>query len=141
MRTLAALLLSAICLSGCAEGLEKKIIGPWKSDMSRTTITGNAVKDDDARKTVTDVVRSITLEIKDDKSFEMKVLMVVKGKWALNGNKLLLTADTTKGDSFTFGGRNPMEFTLDPSGASMSMTSADADTGGTLTLVRADLAK
>jgi hypothetical protein len=140
MKTLAALLLAAFVLAGCG-GLEKKIVGAWKVDTGKTVMTGDAVKDEETKKMVMAMMGTITLDIKEDKTFEMKVIMPITGTWALTGNKLVLTPNKEKGESFSFGGKDTMDFTVDASGDSMSSTIEDKQNGGTLVMVKADPAK
>lgn len=141
MKTLVAFLIATFVLVGCGPSLEKQIVGSWKVDTTKTTMTGEAAKDEETKKMMMAMMETITLDIKEDKTFEMKVIMPINGTWVLTGNKLVLTPDKAKGETFTFGGKDTMDFTVDPDGNSMSVTITDPKSGGTLAMVKSQPSK
>jgi uncharacterized lipoprotein NlpE involved in copper resistance len=141
MKTLAALMLAALVLAGCGASLEKQIVGNWKVDTAKTTMTGEAAKDPESKKMMMAMMETITLNIKDDKSFEMQVFMPIKGTWVLTGNKLVMTPAKDKNANFKFGGKDTMDFVVNADGKSMTSTINDPQQGGTLVMVKSEAAK
>ena len=124
-------------LAGCGEGLEKKVVGTWTVDASKTVMAGSDSKDPAMQLMLRELMKTITLNVKADKTFEMQVIMPVKGTWSASGNKLILTPELAKGQTVSFGGKSTMEFVVDADGTSMSATFDDPKTRGTLVMVKA----
>lgn len=141
MKILAALLLCVFVLAGCGESLEKKLVGSWQVDTAKTEISGDQVKDDAEKQMAMAMMKTITLEIKSDKTFDMKVLFPITGKWDLVGNKLTLTPELKEGETMSFGGKSTMDFELDAAGATMSSKMEEGGMKGTLVMVKTDAAK
>ncbi|MCC7228759.1 MAG: hypothetical protein IT203_00080 [Fimbriimonadaceae bacterium] len=134
MKGFAGVILAVFVLAGCGGGLEKKVVGFWKVDTVKTQMGGDKVKTADDRKIMMGMLSTITIDIKADKTFDMKLLFPINGTWALNGNKLALTPKLKAGEKFGFGGKNTMDFDVDASGTSMSVVSTEADMPGTLVM-------
>lgn len=134
MKGFVGVILAVLVLAGCGGGLEKKLVGSWKVDTEKTQMGGDKVKTEADKKMMMGMMSTITLDIKEDKTFEMKVFFPINGTWALNGNKLVLTPKLKEGEKFGFGGKNTMDFDVDASGASMSSVSTDAEMPGTLVM-------
>lgn len=141
MRLIAAMLFAVLVLSGCGASLEKQIIGSWKVDTAKTVMTGDQAKDEETKKMMMAMMETITLDIKEDKTFEMKVIMPIKGTWVLSGSNLVLTPAKEKGETFSFGGKDTMDFVVDAGGKSMVATIDDPKNGGTLAMVKSEPAK
>ena len=141
MKILAALLLSVFVLAGCGESLEKKLVGNWEVDTSKTEISGDQVKGDAEKQMAMALMKTIALDIKSDKSFDMKVMFPIKGKWELSGNKLTLTPELKEGETMSFGGKSTMEFELDSTGSTMSSKMEEGGMKGNLVMVKVDAAK
>lgn len=133
MKIFAALLLSLFVLAGCGGGLEKKVVGTWKIDSAKTQM-GDAKMDETEKKMMMAVMSSISLEVKEDKTFTMTVMMPIEGKWTLAGNKLTLTPTLKEGEKMSFGGKSTMEFDVDADGTSMSSKVEDEKMPGTLVM-------
>lgn len=141
MKTLAACLLAIFVLAGCGENLEKKVVGTWKVDAVKSQLTGEKVKTENDKKMMMAMMQTVSIDIKEDKSFAMEIIFPVNGTWALSGNKLTLTPKLKEGETFGFGGKNTMDFDVDASGASMSATIDDKEMGGTLVMAKETAAK
>lgn len=141
MRIFAALLLSVFILAGCGESLEKKLVGSWQVDTAKTEISGDQIKGDAEKQMAMAMLKTISLELKSDKTFAMTVVFPISGKWDLSGNKLTLTPELKEGETMSFGGKSTMDFELNAAGATMSSKMDDGGMKGTLVMVKADAAK
>lgn len=141
MKAISALVLAIFLLAGCSQSLEKKVVGNWKVDTAKTEVGGDKIKDEADRKMAMAMMETITLNLKDDKSFEMAVVFPIKGTWALAGNKLTLTPEKTQGESMKFMGKDTIDFDVDASGATLTANSTDPKMPGKLVMVKTEPAK
>jgi hypothetical protein len=135
MKAFVFLFLVCLGLIGCGGGLESKIVGSWKADTAKTVMGGDKTSEDD-KKMAQALVNTMSLDIKADKTFEMKLILPITGKWALSGNMLTLTPDKKEGESMSFGGKPTMDFEVDGSGSTMSMKVDDPKMPGTLVMTK-----
>lgn len=136
MKIFAALLLSLFVLAGCGGGLEKKVVGNWKVDTAKSTISGDKLKTEEDKKMAMAMMGAFSLELKEDKTFTMTVVFPVNGKWALAGNKLTITPTLKEGEKMSFGGKDTMEFDVDASGESMSVSMDENGMKGNLVFAK-----
>lgn len=136
MKIFAALLLSLFVLAGCGGGLEKKVVGSWKVDTTKSSISGDKIKSEEEKKMAMAMMGAFALEVKEDKSFTMTVVFPINGKWTLAGNKLTLTPTLAKGETASFGGKDTMELEIDASGDSMSVAMDEGGMKGNLVFVK-----
>lgn len=137
MRALCAIVLAVFVLAGCKGGLEKQVVGSWKGDGAKSEFGGPSGQlPPDKKKEAEAMLAAITLDIKDDKTFELKIFLPLKGTWAITDNKLVLTPNKEDGSTSSFGGKPTMDFDVDPSGTSMTFTSTDPKQPGKLVLVK-----
>jgi len=129
---------------GCSGSLEKKLVGRYTASFEEPA----SAKDDAASQMVRNFAQmlggSTTLELKEDKTFEMSLMaMPIKGTWSLDGTKLELKAETIMGmtpeqlkseaaarDKLppNAGEMNkPMEFEVDPS--TLTLRAKQANSG------------
>jgi hypothetical protein len=135
MKLLCGLLLAACLLCGCGESLEKKIVGTWKVDTAKTQFEGKM--DEIEKKQMMAIMESMSLELKEDKTFNMEVIFPIEGTWALAGNKLSLTPKTKPGETVKMAAN---AFDVDASGTTMS-AKVEEKPAGTLVLTKSDAAK
>ncbi len=140
MRSVALLLLCVLLLAGCGESLEKKLAGTWKVDVSKSSVTGDKIKSDAEKKMAMAMLSTVSVTLKEDKTFSMTVVFPIEGTWRLDGNKLTLTPTTKPGENISFGGQSTMVYEIDSTGSSMSSTMEENGVKGNLTLVK-DAAK
>ncbi len=136
MKIFLALVVALFAISGCGANLEKQIIGSWKVDTSKTVMGGEGMKDEAAKKMAMAMMETVTLDIKEDKSFDMKIIFPVTGTWTLTGNKLALKPTVKEGEKMSFGGKDFMEFDVASDGNSMTTTMKEGNMTGTLVLVK-----
>jgi hypothetical protein len=141
MKVVAALLLTFFAIVGCAPSLEKQVVGSWKIDSSQTKISGEQMKDEAMKKMAMAVLDSITLELKDDKSFDMTMLMPLKGTWALTGNQITLTPTLDKGETMSFGGKKTLDLTVAADAKSMTTSLDNAGAKADMVLTKQESAK
>jgi hypothetical protein len=137
----AATLLVGFLLAGCAPNLEKQIVGTWKADTAKSEFTGEKMKDENAKKMAMALLETVSIEIKEDKTFTMNMIFPIEGTWALTGDKLLLTPTKKPGETVSFGGKDAMDFTVESGGKSMWMETKDTDMSGKLVLNKVEAAK
>jgi hypothetical protein len=137
MRVVIPFALLLLALAGCRMNLEKQVVGTWKADTAKTVLSGEKLKSDDDRKMAMALIETIELNIKEDKTFEMKVIFPVHGTWAIQNNHLILTPVLSKGESFSFAGKDTMDFTVGSEGKTMSAQIDNKDMGGTLVMAKA----
>ncbi len=134
------MLLCVLLLAGCGESLEKKLAGTWKVDVSKSSVTGDKIKSDAEKKMAMAMLSTVSVTLKEDKTFSMTVVFPIEGTWRLDGNKLTLTPTTKPGENISFGGQSTMVYEIDSTGSSMSSTMEENGVKGNLTLVK-DAAK
>lgn len=139
MKLLLPGLLLIACLAGCAgKSLEEKVVGGWKVDMTRTEMSGEKVKDEKDKAQMEELLKTVTINLKPDKTFTMEFLMSFKGTWALEGNKVILSPDA-EGGTLTFaGGKKTMDFEADAEATSLTFTAETPEMKGKMVLVRSD---
>lgn len=124
-------------LTGCAgESLDKKVLGKWTVDMTKTEMSGERMKKEEDKKMMTDLLKTVTLDLKEDKKFEMEFLLTLKGTWALQGNKVILTPDAAGGSISFAGGKKTMDFEANSAGTEMTLAAETPDMKGKLVLVK-----
>lgn len=133
-------MLCVLLLAGCGESLEKKLAGTWKVDVSKSSVTGDKIKSDAEKKMAMAMLSTVSVTLKEDKTFSMTVVFPIEGTWRLDGNKLTLTPTTKPGENISFGGQSTMVYEIDSTGSSMSSTMEENGVKGNLTLVK-DAAK
>ncbi|MBN9503233.1 MAG: hypothetical protein J0H02_15765 [Armatimonadetes bacterium] len=133
MKVLCVMLMLLPLLVGCGGSLEKKVVGSWKADISKSDFS-NAGKTEADKKMAEEIMKTVTLELKEDKSFELVIMFPLKGTWSLNGNKLSLKP--AEGEKASFGGKDSMDFEVDSSGSVLTFTSPDPKMPGKLALVK-----
>lgn len=83
---LGALLLLAI-LSGCGGNREAALIGKWKANASKMQLpnasSGNAAQQMGANM-AKQMLSNMTIELKQDKTFAMTMMIPIEGTWAFN---------------------------------------------------------
>ncbi|MBC8065752.1 MAG: hypothetical protein H7Y17_13050, partial [Chlorobia bacterium] len=84
---------------------------------------------------------TISLDLKEDKTFEMTVVFPLKGTWVLAGSKLTLTPTLKEGETMSFGGKKTMDFEVDASGTSMTSSMDDDGMKGSLVMTKSDAGK
>lgn len=140
-KILAATLLVGFLLAGCAQSLDKQIVGSWKADTAKSEFTGEKMKDENAKKMAMALLETVTIEIKEDKTFTMNMIFPIEGTWTLTGDKLMLTPTKKPGETVSFGGKENMDFTVEAGGKSMWMETRDTDMSGKLVMNKVETAK
>ncbi len=136
MKSIFALLIATVMLVGCAgESLEKKIVGSWKVDTAKTVIGDDKMPETD-KKMAMAMMETVTLEIKEDKTFVMKIFLDIKGTWTLTDNKLALKLDEKDKGSFKID-----TFEVDSSGSTLTAKVDDKNMPGTLVMSKSEPAK
>lgn len=136
MKTLIILFIAMFAIVGCGANLEQKIVGQWKVDTAKSSFTGENMKDENAKKMAMAMMETVSLDIKDDKSFSMQIIFPMNGTWTLSGNKLSLVPTKKEGESFSFGGKDSMEFDVASTGDSMTSKMTEGNMTGTLVMVK-----
>lgn len=137
MRVAIPIGLLLFALAGCRMNLEKQVVGTWKVDTVKTVLSGEKLKSDADRKVAMELMETIELNIKEDKTFEMKVIFPVHGTWSVQNDHLILTPVLSKGESFSFAGKDTMDFSVGSEGKEMSAQIQNKDMGGTLVMTKA----
>ncbi len=115
MKTLAALLLTLLILVGCGESLEKKLIGTWKVDISKTVVDQDPEKTPLQRQTDESILKATSVTLKSDKTFEMEFVLGFSGMWDLKGDLLTLTPVASEDN------RPNLVFQMDSTGTVMTL--------------------
>lgn len=135
MRSLHALLLPLLVLVGCSKGSGIDPVGSWKADVAKSEL-GSKTMSQTEKDLAKNILSGMTLNVKEDKTFAMTIVGDIHGNWALTGNKLVLTPEKKPGETLSFGGKDAMDFVIEPDGKSMSFTSSDPAKPGTLVMVK-----
>ena len=91
--TLMLALLTLMMLSGCASR-ESKLIGKWKMDAS--ALTASMPQNERGSEMAKKLLENATLDLKEDKTFAMTMMMSFKGNWTIDDNADTVTLNMTK---------------------------------------------
>ena len=101
-RSLSATLMLAIfalMLGGCAGSRESQLIGNWKMDssaMSANMPEGKTPQEKMGMEMAKKMFENVTLDLKEDKTFAMNMMMEFSGDWKLDESANTLTLNMTK---------------------------------------------
>ncbi|MEJ5171163.1 MAG: hypothetical protein WHU10_09255 [Fimbriimonadales bacterium] len=100
VRRLAPILLVAVALfaAGCSASLEKRLVGTYTASFEQPASSANDAAAQMARNFAQMLGGSTTLQLKEDKTFEMTLMALpIQGTWSLDGTRLLLKAESVMG--------------------------------------------
>ena len=140
--------LFALMLGGCANR-ESKLTGQWKMDtaaMSANMPKGNTPQE----QMVKQMFENVTLDLKKDKTFAMKMMMEFSGNWKLDESANTVTLNMTKMAGMDISkmpkssraAQKPMVLKISADNKKLTMVStagsATPNMGGALTFVKVD---
>lgn len=103
MRSLRAYLLLTIfalmMLGGCAGNRESQLIGNWKMDASALAANmpkGKTPQEQMGMEMAKKMFENVTLDLKEDKTFAMNMMMEFSGDWKLDESANTITLNMTK---------------------------------------------
>ena len=84
----------ALCaaLSGC-NGREQMLIGKWNGEIT----VPESEKNDPSAKMAMAMLKNITLELKEDKTFVMMMMFPIEGTWSVSGDRVSLKVEKFMG--------------------------------------------
>lgn len=83
---------------GCGGGLEDKVVGKYRAKMNSQESGKDDVVSKMGEGLADAMISSMTMEIKEDKTFSMSVMgFPMKGTWTLSGTTLTLTMEEAMG--------------------------------------------
>ena len=97
--TLMMAVLAVALLSGCAGNRESQLIGQWKMDSSALTANmpaGKTPQEKMSMEMAKKMFENVTLDLKEDKTFAMKMMMEFSGNWKLDESANTVTLNMTK---------------------------------------------
>ncbi|MBN9503232.1 MAG: hypothetical protein BGO01_19845 [Armatimonadetes bacterium 55-13] len=135
MRSLCAISAFLLLLTGCGEGFEKKVVGKWRIDMSRSKPDFSNLPPDQ-RPVVEKTFEDVTLELKADKTFVFKMAMPLSGTWSMSGSTLALKTGNSPDLANTSG--DSLHFQVNSDDQTLTTTELDPQAKETIVLARAD---
>lgn len=90
---------AVILLGGCAGNREAQLVGQWKMDSSAMTANmpaGKTPQEKMSMEMAKKMFENVTLDLKEDKTFAMNMMMEFGGNWALNDSANTVTLNMTK---------------------------------------------
>lgn len=91
--------LAVALLGGCAGNRESQLVGQWKMDSSALTAqipAGKTPQEKMRMEMAKKVFENVTLDLKEDKTFAMKMMMEFSGNWKLDDADNTVTLNMTK---------------------------------------------
>ena len=92
-------IIAVMMTGGCAGSRESKLIGQWKMDasaMSANMPKGKTPQEQMGMEMAKKMFENVTLDLKQDKTFTMNMMMEFAGDWKLDDNANILTLNMTK---------------------------------------------
>lgn len=130
--------LLVVVLAGCAGSLEQRLVGQYNGEVTINKTASNDPMAKMAEGLANAFAQGMSLELKEDKTFKMTMMMVpLEGKWAVDGGKLTLKADKVMGmepDQLKGAmGDNPQTKNVNPEDVKKPMVFKVSDDAKTLT--------
>lgn len=99
LRATMLLAVFALMLGGCAGNREAKLTGQWKMDaaaMAASMPQGKTPQEQMGLEMAKKMFENITLDLKEDKTFAMNMMMEFSGDWKLDDSANTVTLNMTK---------------------------------------------
>ena len=99
LRATLVLAIFAVMMSGCAGNRESQLLGQWKMDasaMSANMPKGKTPQEQMGMDMAKKMFENVTLDLKEDKTFAMNMMMEFSGDWKLDEAANTVTLNMTK---------------------------------------------
>lgn len=99
LRATLVLAILAVMMSGCAGSRESQLVGQWKMDsaaMSANMPKGKTPQEQMGMDMAKKMFENVTLDLKQDKTFAMNMMMEFSGDWKLDDSANTVTLNMTK---------------------------------------------
>lgn len=140
----------AVIMSGCAGSRESQLVGQWKMDSTAFTSSmpkGKTPQEQMGMDMAKKMFENVTLDLKQDKTFAMNMMMEFSGNWTLDeaANTVTLTmtkmagVDISKMPNANKAAQKPMTMQISADNKSLSMVppgGATPSAAGTMKFVK-----
>ncbi len=146
---LAMITVGGATLSGCGGNRESKLIGAWKMDaaaMSANMPAGKTPQEKMGMEMAKKMFENVTLDLKEDKTFTMNMMMEFGGDWKLDDSANTITLNMTKMGGMDMSkmpnagkDQQPMVMNISADNKTLTMVApggAPAPGGGAMTFVK-----